>query len=393
MKGKLQLKEIIWEIIPTCKNGCKYCGSKELRDIKPNNKHIMSILDKILEYPPEKIDISGGDPLLLDICTHQNIVGRLKQKNIEVKILCNPFSLDKNDTNIEKLRLYDWVGFSINNEEEIDAYNKFFENKTSFSNQTIITNFNLSNIFLFDEIRNFVRTMVTPLWMVQFTIYRDQDNSMAIYNNEKAVDEFFKKLQETRESFQEIDLVLSDNLNDSPCSAGINSIGITYDGHVIPCLAMRCWMTNNEIISNSQGNLISEKSSNKLEDIWKHEFINCRFNQFKCCKEHCKCKSFIFDESVLTMKMVEDIIKKRKKSKKNFEEESDESRYPNEYLKLIKELEKTKPDKNSVYVYGVTTGDYTTTASSYTLDSTTTASSYTLDSNDIKKYSKKNKLK
>ena len=83
----IKLKEIVWEITGECNNGCTYCGSKSIRTIKNSNKTILTIAKAIAQYPPEEINISGGDPFLVEPDIHEEIVHLFKIKNVVCKFL------------------------------------------------------------------------------------------------------------------------------------------------------------------------------------------------------------------------------------------------------------------------------------------------------------------
>jgi MoaA/NifB/PqqE/SkfB family radical SAM enzyme len=57
----LKLKELIWEITGECKNNCSYCGSKKTNDKTVSDGVVLQIANKIAKYPPNEINISGGD--------------------------------------------------------------------------------------------------------------------------------------------------------------------------------------------------------------------------------------------------------------------------------------------------------------------------------------------
>lgn len=283
-----KLKEIIWEITGECKNNCTYCGSKDVWDKKNSNQTIINIAQQIASYPPLEITISGGDPLLVEDDIHQRIVNMLKEQKVVCKILLNPKSLfskvDKDEIDVQKiniLNIYDWVGVSINTKDELNKFQQYMSLYPNFKNLTIITNFNIQNLFLFDTIESFVLNMGFA-WTIQFTVY-DKPSPLALYSEENCeAFSFFKEKYE--KSLAKI--ILSDNIrNDMPCGAGWCSAGITYDGFVVPCLSMRSWTT----IDKSYPNLFSESTTFKY--IWQKCFTEQRFGEFMCCKDHCGNKS------------------------------------------------------------------------------------------------------
>ena len=293
-KQHLELKEIIWEVIQKCNNGCTYCGSKDGWKKEINEDHVKRVADEIRKYNPLNIDItlSGGDPLLLSLDTHKYIVERLGGQNNKVKIIINPksFNTTKETRTAlnNKLFLYDWVGVSVNTLEELALFKSFYTDYFSSLhdtrkpiNITIITNFNLENIFIFDKIKE-VANDRDLIWQIQYTIYKDKDNPLAIYNNDAA----YEHLNELITSaFKDTKILLADNLNNGKCGAGSCSIGILANGDVVPCLSMRSWNDDKDIV---QGNIIETQ----LEYIWKNMFKNYRFCEFGCCKDWCGNKAF-----------------------------------------------------------------------------------------------------
>jgi MoaA/NifB/PqqE/SkfB family radical SAM enzyme len=276
---KLKLKEIIWEVTGKCNNGCTYCGSKELWKQDVNENIIKKIADSIAEYPPEEIDISGGDPLLVNIATHQYIIDKLSKT--KCKILVNPRSLSNTLNNSDQLKilnLYSHVGVSINTQEELELWKEFL-NKNPHRNIkfTVITNFNLTNFFLFDEFAKSIGR--DTLWQIQFTMYssKDKQQQLAIYNHPQAV----KQLNDNIAKHPDLKLIFADNCNHGACFAGLSTIGILSDGEVVPCLSMRAW--SNDITKYSEGNVLKTK----LKEIWYSGFKANRFEEFKSCKDLC----------------------------------------------------------------------------------------------------------
>lgn len=311
----LKLKEIIWEITGQCNNNCKYCGSKDSWAKNWNEEtenEMIEISKNIAEYPPEQIDMSGGDPLLVSYETHETIVKILKSSKVVCKIIINPKSLCKKEdisNNNEKiLSLYNWIGLSINTEEEIGLLELLVPTSGPswfpIQKTTIISNFNLQNIFLYDVIEAFVKAH-SLTWQVQYTIFKEKDKSLALYENQASLDFFFKKIQDSIKN--NIKIVLADNINNGKCGAGLNSLGILYNGDVVPCLSMRSWVE--DINSVIVGNILNEgprKESSALKYIWENGFNKYRFECFKCCKDYCGNKSFnLYQEERLV-----DLIKK-----------------------------------------------------------------------------------
>ena len=347
--NKLILKEIIWEITGRCENGCKYCGSKDVWNNEIVNERIKRIAYEISLYPPEEIDISGGDPLLIDYDIHKYVVDTLKAKGVKCKILSNTKSMRKNTNYPEIFSLYDWKGISVNSQEDIDyiyshlASAEHFFVPSFYKSVTYITNFNVENIFLFDKIKPLVEKVGAP-WMVQFTIYKDKDNNLAIYNNPDA----FKFLRDKINN-SNVRIIPSDNINDNECSAGINSLGILDSGEVIPCLSMRSWK-NDDIIIESQGNILNEP----LEKIWTERFLKQRFSkECKCCKDWCNNKS---------VGPIQNFIKNLNDMNKDIIDKDATFKNPSVYIK--------NPDvfTPSTYVYAVVTSR--TILNTYSKDTT-----------------------
>ena len=281
---KLKLKEIIWEITGKCLNGCTYCGSKDIWKQEIDETKIKNIADSIAEYPPEEIDISGGDPLLVSYETHKYITDKLKKT--KCKILINPKSYKEKITEEQLesytkiLKLYAHIGISINTIEEIKHLNHM--NLTNIP-YTIITNFNLSNFFLFDTIAEEItkrenQPNVRILWQIQFTMYNDndRDHQLALYNHPTAID----KLNENIQRWPNLKLIFADNANKGECTAGMYTIGVLSTGDVVPCLSMRSWC---DVLEVTEGNLLTTT----LKDIWVNRFKTNRFEDFKCCKDIC----------------------------------------------------------------------------------------------------------
>lgn len=311
----LKLHEIIWEITGKCNNHCEYCGSKEAWDSVIDNKSITQIAKNIALFPPDEIDISGGDPLLVNREVHEEIIKILKNKNVKCKVLVNPKSLYHenvvNSDGLNILYLYDWVGISVSTQEELDFLVNFHA-LPFCKKSTIISNFNLQNIFIYDEIEKFVKKH-NLMWQVQYTMYKNSKNKLGIYNNEKALAFFSEKISNSINNG--VKILIADNANCGKCGAGSHSIGILHNGDIVPCLSMRSWTENiNDVVV---GNILDEKreqnisdkevfkyNENPLKYIWINRFNKYRFEPFKCCKDHCKnkCVEIKISKKIVTEK-------------------------------------------------------------------------------------------
>lgn len=272
---QIALQEIIWEITGKCNNGCTYCGSKHIRSAAPNTDIILEIARKIAAYPPKEINISGGDPICVEPEVHADVLKILRGSDRPpvCKIIVNPKSFIRYQKKFNDIvEMYDWAGISVNDQEEIDAMVEYKKTIDVFDEFTVITNFNLLNIFMFDAIR---RVVGNNIWQIQFTI----DDKQGIYNSPEAVRYLQEKISNSNAK-----IVIADNMNGGQCSAGKCSLGILHTGDVVGCLSMRSWENSLSI----EGNIARDLS---LKDIWERSFIRYRFSEFKCCKDVCNnCK-------------------------------------------------------------------------------------------------------
>jgi MoaA/NifB/PqqE/SkfB family radical SAM enzyme len=298
----LKLKEIIYEITDNCYQNCSYCGSKDhINKTKIDGSRINNIVTTIANYPPEEINISGGNPLLVDYTIHESLVTKLKAKGVKCKLIINPFNISI-DTDFDIIKLYDWVGISINNRHEVESLPLVMAMEGSIQDIrnkfTVITNFNISNIFDFGLIEKFVIDN-DIIWQIQYTMYTEDNYKQAIYANSTS-DSYLRQLI----SNSKANIVLGDNMNPkTKCTAGVHSLGICANGYVIPCLSMVSWMTTEQLNNSYQGNL----SITSLQDIWENQFKDYRFKCFNSCKEHCNICKEVNVEPVITHSPIEPI--------------------------------------------------------------------------------------
>ena len=269
---RLALNEIVWEATGECRNRCDYCGSREGWNTPVKSDTVRAIVDAIGEYPPKEIDISGGDPLLVDLLDHEYILDELKPKGVNCKILANPKGI-KTQRHFKILAMYDHVGISVNTREELDLYK---EKLPKLVKHTVITNFNIRNSYLAETIAADIPSD-TP-WQIQFTMYHEAvlNHPDALYSHPEALERLNKDLGKLRRPPL---ILVADNANSGQCGAGINSMGITAAGDVMGCLSMRSWCEFPEY----QGNILDTP----LKEIWETRFATHRFGEPKDCKSVC----------------------------------------------------------------------------------------------------------
>lgn len=266
----LKLREIAWEITNQCRNNCEYCGSSHIlnRAAELSRNDYCYIIDNIKNYPPDRLDVSGGDPLLVDFDIHAYLISRLSPRT-KCSIIVNPLSFARDRSGIGIVNLYQRVGISINTKAELEAFNSVCH--MIQKPVTIITNFSLLNHMLVDH---FSQGIADRLWQIQFTMTKDQTS---LYDKPNELSVLNDKL-----GMHSGPMVIADNANNACCCAGINSLGLLYDGSVVPCLSMRSWV--DKIEDQIQGNLLISE----LKTIWMQRFQKQRFEDTLCCKDYCR---------------------------------------------------------------------------------------------------------
>lgn len=294
--NSLKLKEIIFEITLACNKECGFCGSKKyLRHEETyaeadRNAHILRVAEAISEYPPEEIVFSGGEPGMVDPNTLKKAIWFLRKAGCNVKAVTNGL-LIKNGLYKE----FDWVGLSVNSQEEADEWDKYFTHNDGINKITIVTNFGKHNIWEYNIIKALINGL-DCIWQIQLT-----DGELALPID--GVDVLKDKIKNTTG----IKIVEADNLQDQhTCTAGWYSCGILENGDVVPCLSMRSWKDDIPV----EGNVLKTP----LKDIWETGFRDRRFNGNEESCRDCffypvKPKSDSLEDSL------EELLKNAKKSK------------------------------------------------------------------------------
>lgn len=269
----IKLREIIWEVTTKCDKGCDYCGSSDIlnsEDEKDSDK--LLIAREIADYPPKEVNLSGGEPGLLDTKLLNEIIDILKEAGCIVKVITNGKLFNNHDNST--IKKFDAIGLSINSEKDIKEFtNLYTSNYYELKPITIITNFGTHNIWEFDKIKDF--TSRFKCWQVQLT-------DVKYLLPKDGIKHLYEKLNNCS------NVVMADNLQyNHDCTAGIYSCGILYNGEVLPCLSMRSWCEdlskkNNKYYS-SNGNILN----NSLKEIWENLFKDRRFGDDNSCCRDC----------------------------------------------------------------------------------------------------------
>ncbi len=305
MHKHIQLKEILWEITTHCFNNCSYCGSKNSKQIEIENTKILEIANIIVisKYLPKTIIITGGDPLLIDNDVHEQINKIFTAKSIHTNLIFNPKSfLSKHSDyqkQLNKIYNYNWNGISCNTLEELSIIDDVINDLGP--SITIITNFNIKNLLIFDKIFEFVKRR-NLLWQIQYTLY-SIESDLAIYSDDEAYKVFSKKLNDAYTQHEKI--ILADNCSQSICSAGLMSMGILANGDVVPCLSMRSF------VKNLEKEIVGNIFINSFDYIWEEGFFYQRFNDFKCCKDVCNNKCIQLNKNIPPSNL-KDVISNKK---------------------------------------------------------------------------------
>lgn len=285
----LKLLEIIWEIIPTCNKGCKFCGSKDITSLGKDQwlsvSQMNNLIDNLSGYFDGELNLSGGEPgLLLKEKEYLPIMEKLLKiyKN-KIKVITNGLFITNLDViPVELRRNISVIGLSFNGlEDNIDH----LLDKTKKENitTTLITNIGTHNIFVIEDMYEYIKSRddKSLKWQIQLTMgeYLLQPNGIEYLRN------WIKKAQKENE----VNIYEADNLQEEhSCSAGINSCGILYNGDVVNCLSERSYNKDNIEV---QGNLLYSF----MQVIWESKFKVKRFGCSVCCRDCIEYKKDIED--------------------------------------------------------------------------------------------------
>jgi sulfatase maturation enzyme AslB (radical SAM superfamily) len=264
----LTLKEVIWETSLKCNKNCSFCGTKEIdRNGTVDSACIVGIANKIAEYPPEELVLSGGEPGLLSSVELSSIFQAFNGLNTKFKVISNGTILDHKEAVLDR---FERIGISVNTAKEIDDIVKHSNFQRVINKITFVTNFGKHNIWDFDPMFTSISSLscMKIMWQVQLT----QGNDFML--PPEGIKHLRKQISLLNKNF----IVQADNLRENNvCAAGISSCGVLRNGDVVPCLSQRCWNENIDV----QGNVFARS----FEDIWKNGFEEQRFGTAKHCRD------------------------------------------------------------------------------------------------------------
>lgn len=340
------LREMLWEYTLKCNKKCSYCGSKEVVN-KLDESDAEAIRDiiatNIAEANLESLTFTGGEPSVL-IHSLVNHIKYIKEQspNTSLRVLTNGnlFS-ELVFPEFEKVYdLIDAVGISINEPNDIVELFGYI-NKVDLKRATMVTNFGNHNFKYYNQLQKVA--CMFGAWQVQLTM------ADSLYLGFNDVINLTGRLNQL--SLSNItQVVIADNLNTSPCNAGLGCCSVTYDGYIIPCLSQRAWRKELEyvgcLIQRDSENRIFTGPENQLSYIWENGFKKQRFDICPCCKD--------FTGIYKIEKIAEAVSGSRNKDKKDDKKENTFlPMYGVEIPPIQDKKKKRNPHKQHTYVYGV----------------------------------------
>jgi len=236
--------------------------------------------------------LTGGEPSL-ELDRVKNIIELLRRhhggKYVHISILTNGNLFRKDINNIN----YNTIGYSVNTLEDLKEMSNFFDKNNKSTDTIMITNFGTYNIFIFDKLFEVSKRFAG--WQIQLTIGQYQLTSEGIQELLNKLSQINLNFFETEDVFKDYRICFSHNLQYNPCcSAGINSLSITYDYKILPCLAERTY--NNDLKYEGDFNNLKTPESDFLQNIWENNFKEARFGLRKCCCDCFDNRNIIYPE-------------------------------------------------------------------------------------------------
>ncbi|MEF9992032.1 MAG: radical SAM protein [Peptostreptococcaceae bacterium] len=280
-----------FEITHRCNLHCTHCcidadcSISDNEDLSTNET--IDIIDKLVEWNPKAIMISGGEPMI-----RSDFIELMKylRKNYDGKIILSTNGTLINDENISILsKCFDKIDISLDGVDEESCsivrgkgvFDKVIKNikriqNSGFYNISLSMVISDKNEHLEENFRDLNKTLGTqPLVRLFEPIGRGKDNK-SIFSN-KGEDEIYIPLDYLSEDYKKISI--------RTCSAGKKELFISHDGDIYPCVQF----------IEDQFKLGNIKNIDRLSEL-NNDYNNMSLrlinpNNFEQCK---KCKVNLF---------------------------------------------------------------------------------------------------
>ena len=309
MECSRRLINAVWELTLRCNAHCAHCGSSAGTDRKDNlsDAEIMRICDELANLKCKTVALLGGEVFLHSLW--REIVQKLRSLDIDVQIITNALSLNKEKFDFLSSQKIETLGISLDGSNSslhdgIRNVPGLFKHIMSLSEDieknllpTIaITTVTKKNIFDLPNMMKLVFNSFFCTWQIQIGHpFGRLSKDMALSELEFYIVGIFIALMQRRYKgiyaiFGMHDLgyystVIPDsvnvfNKNWHGCPAGKNVLGIRSNGKVVGCLSIY-----------DDNYLEGDLRQQSLEEIWNSETFcswNKPYNKYKKLQGDCK---------------------------------------------------------------------------------------------------------
>lgn len=252
------------QVTRKCNFNCMHCGfsAGKKRKKEFSTSELIDLVNQLYELNCEKIQITGGEPLLRkDVFTMASYGNSL---GIEMHLLSNGYLINEGTAKKIKESGIKGVGISIDGLEK--SHNTFRRKKDSFKKATkalellkkqglytsVLTTVNKLSLNELDELYGVLSKTGTDSWVIQTTARVGRMKEFVDFALEpkdmKEVSEFVIRAKQKQGLnviagdsvgyFTELEGKLRDGNCFTGCYAGIYQVGILSDGGIIGCLAL-----------------------------------------------------------------------------------------------------------------------------------------------------------
>lgn len=276
------------DVTSRCNLRCKHCRVNEIEQ-EMSLKEISYIFDKLMDFKPRGVFISGGEPLMRDDIVE---IVKKSKKLAPVTILNTNSLLLTEDLLIKLIEVgLDYIQVSIDGTQEIHdyirgegTYNKVIEKMKMINKYSdkikLHTNCVVSkkNIDYMEEIAKQILDVekidiqifgfkrFIPSNVLKDTAALGKEGLKQLYDNLNKLQEKYKgrtiiasdmPMKNVFNEEKALEIMKKYNLECSGCSAGVNGISIRNDGTVTPCT----------LLYISCGNILNESLEQILKNV------------------------------------------------------------------------------------------------------------------------------